>query len=36
MTDISPAVAKLQSEWYPLPDLDRARDVYNRSPELKE
>jgi len=28
MTDTSPAVAKLQSEWHSLPDLDRARAVY--------
>lgn len=28
MTDTSPAVAKLQSEWRSLPDLDRARAVY--------
>ena len=28
MTDISPAVAKLQSEWHSLPDLDRARAVF--------
>src|ERR1035437_2381000 len=28
MTDISPAVAKLQSEWHSLPDLDRARAVH--------
>src|SRR5664279_3866607 len=27
MTDTSPAVAKLQSEWHSLPDLDRARAV---------
>src|ERR1035437_10183374 len=28
MTDISPAVAKLQSGWHPPPDLDRARAVH--------
>jgi len=28
MTDISPAVAKLQSGWHSLPDLDRARAVH--------
>ncbi|SRR6266567_1736721 len=29
MINISPAVAKLQSEWHSLPDLDRARAVYD-------
>jgi transposase-like protein len=28
MTDISPAVAKLQSGWHSLPDLDRAHAVH--------
>jgi hypothetical protein len=28
MIDTSPSIAKLQSEWHSLPDLDRARAIY--------